>query len=108
MFVLKCPTCGELVHRVKVRTEANTQAGINALAWHAANQHLIPQIEAHLIYTASLTGSGKVTLEHLMNITSVTCPGCKQDIVEDSYLYARVGSRTRLCCSQWCLEKVTA
>lgn len=108
MFILSCETCGELIHRVKVRTEANTQSGINALARHAALNHLIPQIEAHLEYTGSLMISGRMSLEQLRGVTSVKCPTCKDDITSDSLLYARVGQRTRLCCSQRCLDKALA
>lgn len=110
MFTLRCtsPDCGAIVQRVKVRTEQNTEAGIRALAYHAFTVHTLNKLDALLEYTDGLIRSGKVTLADLERVTKPTCPTCKDIVPADSFRYVRVGNRTRLCCSERCMDAALA
>lgn len=106
MYTLKCPECGELMHRVKDPSPRTIEVGLTQLAYHAFREHTLERLEQMLVYTAGLLSSGRADLAELMDNMAPLCPVCKKPVTEDSYRYVRRDTRTSLCCSQECMDAV--
>ena len=101
MQKLMCPDCQEVMQQVERVTVRTSKVGINTLARHCSELHVVPAMERMLVYTANLG----ISCEELLEMTEILCPGCGATLHEDSDLYVRKNGRTILCCSKQCRAK---
>lgn len=101
MQTLMCPDCDEIMQQVEKVTARTAKVGINQLAKHCSEQHVLPSFERMLQYTASLGANW----DELFDMTELLCPGCGKVLVTDSQRYVRKNGRTILCCSDTCQRR---
>jgi hypothetical protein len=106
MQVLECPDCHLTLQRVEEVTDKNKTVGTTQLSKHCFDYHTLPQIHEMLRYTADLVARKRLSVEDVKGVFALKCPGCGKWGPQDSYLYLRMGNRTVLCCSEYCLTVV--
>ena len=81
--------------------EKSREDAAEALAHHAAEEHLLPALDRMLYATAFMVES-TCTFEELYNATMPLCAGCEKHVTRDNGIYYRHNGRTQLCCSLAC------
>lgn len=100
MKTLACPECHQVMHRVEVVTPQTASVGRSQLARHCTFHHVIPALEAMLAGMADRY----LSVNQILALTEILCPGCGLVLREDNGLYVRLGNRTQQVCSQLCLR----